>query len=55
MMKLIPCLTTILALTVGVNFGHAQVVGNPKEGLVLAQQVCSHCHAAVSEQDRSPN
>ena len=55
MIKLIYCLTTILALTAIVDFGHAQVVGNPKEGLVLAQQVCSHCHATVSEQDRSPN
>jgi mono/diheme cytochrome c family protein len=55
MMKLVPCFATLLALVAVVDFGHAQAVGDPKEGLALAQQVCSPCHATVAEQVRSPN
>ena len=55
MMKLVSCLAALLALTAAVDFGHAQAVGDPKEGLVLAQQVCSRCHATVAEQVRSAN
>jgi mono/diheme cytochrome c family protein len=47
MTKLIFCLSTLLALAAAVDFGHAQAVGDPKEGLALAQQVCTPCHATV--------
>jgi mono/diheme cytochrome c family protein len=49
------CLATLLALAGAVDFGYAQAPGNPKEGLDLAQQVCSQCHATVAGQVRSPN
>ena len=55
MMKLVSCLATLLALTIVVDFGHAQEVGDPKEGLVQAQRVCAQCHATVPEQVRSPD
>ena len=32
----------------------AQPVGDPQEGLALAQQFCSECHAVRREQVRSP-
>jgi mono/diheme cytochrome c family protein len=48
-------LATLLALSAGVDDAPAQAVGYPKEGLALAQQTCSPCHATVAEQDRSPN
>jgi mono/diheme cytochrome c family protein len=55
MMRIVFYLTTLLVLNAVVDFGHAQAVGDPKEGLVLTQQVCSLCHATVAEQVRSPN
>lgn len=33
----------------------AQEAGNPGRGFVLAQQICSECHAIEKAQDRSPN
>jgi mono/diheme cytochrome c family protein len=53
--KLMFCLATILALSAADSDARAQAVGDPKEGLALAQQTCSQCHATVVEQDRSPN
>jgi mono/diheme cytochrome c family protein len=49
------CLVTFLALSVAVSHVHAQTVGDPQEGLALAQQVCSECHAIRRGQVRSPN
>ncbi len=46
---------TLLALAAAVGGADAQSVGDPKEGLALAQQFCSRCHATVAEQVRSPN
>ena len=46
-------LVTVLALTVAASHVHAQ--GNPREGLAVAQQVCSECHAIRRGQVRSPN
>jgi mono/diheme cytochrome c family protein len=34
---------------------HAQGAGDRQEGLTLARDVCSECHAIVSGQSRSPN
>jgi mono/diheme cytochrome c family protein len=48
-------LATLLALSAGIGDAGAQAVGYPKEGLALAQQTCSRCHATVAQQDRSPN
>jgi mono/diheme cytochrome c family protein len=42
----------LLVLLVGAS--HAQV-GNRENGLALAQQVCSECHAIRAGQARSPN
>jgi mono/diheme cytochrome c family protein len=35
---------TFLMLSFAVSPGHAQVGGDPQEGLAVAQQVCSGCH-----------
>jgi mono/diheme cytochrome c family protein len=49
-------LTAVLALfIVGIHAAGAETVGNPQDGLALAQQVCAQCHATVPQQDRSPN
>ena len=52
-MERVICLVTVLALSVAASPVHAQ--GNPQEGLALAQQVCSECHAIQKGQVRSPN
>jgi len=44
-----------LALAAATGGAAAQKAGDPKEGLVLAQQVCARCHATVAEEVRSPN
>ncbi len=54
-MKPMPRLAVALAIAATVNYANAQAVSDPKEGLALAQQVCSQCHATVAGQDRSPN
>ena len=48
-------LPAVLALSVAASDVRAQAIGDPKQGLALAQQTCSPCHATVAEQDRSPN
>src|SRR5450631_2896780 len=48
-------LVAFLALGGAAGGARAQKAGDPKDGLVLVQQVCSRCHATVIEQDRSPN
>ena len=55
MTKLIYFIATFTALAGAIDFCHAQGVGDPKEGLALAQQVCSRCHATVAAQVNSPN
>ena len=55
MTKLMSCLSIALTLAAAVSSANAQAVGDPKEGLAVAQQVCSECHATVAGQDRSPN
>ena len=52
-MKRIIGFVTFLALSVAVSHVHAQVVGDPQNGLALAQQVCSECHAI--RRGRSPD
>jgi mono/diheme cytochrome c family protein len=54
LMKRVICLAIILALSVATPL-HAQTVGDPKEGLSFAQQVCSACHAIRSGQLRTLN
>ena len=55
MTRLIYFLATFMSLSAAIEFGQAQGVGDPKEGLALAQQVCSRCHATVAAQVNSPN
>ena len=55
MTKLMTCFAIALALAAAVGNVNAQAVGDPKEGLAVAQKVCAECHATVAEQDRSPN
>ena len=43
------------ALSVAASHVHAQGVGSPRDGLALAQEVCSECHAIRRGQVRSPN
>ena len=52
-MKRAICLAAFLALA-AVGIGHAQI-GAPPQGRVLAQEVCSECHAISKGQARSPN
>jgi mono/diheme cytochrome c family protein len=52
--KLMSCLSIALTLAAAVGDANAQAVGDPKEGLAMAQQVCAECHS-VAGQDRSPN
>jgi mono/diheme cytochrome c family protein len=55
LMKRVVCLVTFLALSVAVSHVHAQTTGDSREGLTLARQVCSECHAIRKGQVRSPN
>ena len=48
-------LPALLALSVAASDVRAQAIGDPEQGLALAQQVCSPCHATVPGQDRSPS
>jgi mono/diheme cytochrome c family protein len=55
MTRLVASLVAVLTGLSAFGIAHAQTVGDPKEGLTLAQQVCAECHATVPQQDRSPN
>lgn len=55
MTKLLSLLAIAVTLAAAVSNANAQAVGDPKEGLAVAQQVCAECHATVAGQDRSPN
>jgi hypothetical protein len=52
-MKRVIWLMTFLA--VSVNQVHVQEIGDPQNGLALARQVCSECHAIGRALARSPN
>ena len=54
MTKLTSCFAIALTLAAVVGNANAQAVGDPKEGLAVAQRVCAECHATVAGQDRSP-
>ena len=53
--KLMAIFAALLTLAAAAGGAKAQKAGDPKEGLALAQQVCTRCHATVAEQARSPN
>jgi mono/diheme cytochrome c family protein len=55
MTKFLSCFAIALTLAAAIGDAKAQSVGDPKEGLAMAQQVCAECHATVAGQDRSPN
>ena len=55
MTKIMSFSAIALALAAAVSNVSAQAVGDPKEGLAVAQKVCAECHATVAGQDRSPN
>lgn len=55
MAQLIFCLAIALTLAGAVGDANAEPVGDANEGLAVAQQACSQCHATVAGQDRSPN
>jgi mono/diheme cytochrome c family protein len=48
-------LANLLALFAVISAARAQSVGDAREGLALAQETCSRCHATVAQQNRSPN
>ncbi len=55
MVKIPTRLAFILAFATTIELCHAQAVGDPEEGLTLAQQVCSQCHATTAGLVQSPN
>ena len=54
-MNRVICFLTFLAVSVAASDVRAQMAGNPRDGLALAQRVCSECHAIRAGQARSPN
>ena len=54
-MKRLGCLVTLVALLFPFSRAHAQEIGDTQDGLALAQQVCSECHAIRRGQARAPN
>ena len=55
MLRFIFCLPALLALSVAATDVRGHAIGDPNQGLALAQQTCSPCHATVADQDHSPN
>jgi hypothetical protein len=53
-MKRIIGFVTFLALSVAVSHVHAQAVGDPQNGLALAQQVCSSVMRFEGDARRTP-
>ena len=47
--------TSLLASALADGHASAQESGHPGQGLALARQVCSECHAIDRTQARSPN
>ena len=54
-MKYLDAMATLLTLSVAGSDAHAQAAGDPVEGLAIAREVCSECHAIQKGQVRSPN
>jgi mono/diheme cytochrome c family protein len=54
-MKRLGCLVTFVALWSPFSQAHAQEISDTQNGLALAQQVCSECHAIQRGQARAPN
>ena len=54
-MKYLVAMATLLTLSVAGSNAYAQTAGNPVEGLAIAREVCSECHAIQKGQVRSPN
>jgi len=54
-MKRVIWLMTFLAVSVPVNQMRAQEIGDTQNGLALAREVCSACHAIGRALARSPN
>jgi mono/diheme cytochrome c family protein len=54
-MNRVICLATFLAIAAAVSDVHAQAVGDLQNGLGLAKQICSECHAVQRGEARSPN
>ena len=48
-LKFFLCLPALLAPAVAASGVRAQAIGDPKQGLALAQQTCSPCHATAAE------
>jgi mono/diheme cytochrome c family protein len=47
--------STFLILLIVVGHVWARTIDDTGQGLVLAQQVCSECHAILKDEVRSPN
>ena len=54
-MKRMIYLMTFLAFSIAVREAYAQADGDRQEGLALALNVCSECHAVERGRVRSPN
>jgi mono/diheme cytochrome c family protein len=54
MKRVIPIMTS-LVLSVTATHVPAQGIGDPENGLAVARNVCSECHAIRKGQARSPN
>jgi len=54
-MKVIVTLATAAAVTVAAGGVQAQGVGDARDGLATAGEVCAECHAIQKGQARSPN
>ena len=54
-MKNVIAVATLLMICVAGSDAHAQAVNNSAEGLAIARQTCSECHAIQKGQARSPN
>jgi mono/diheme cytochrome c family protein len=54
-MKLFVMLVAVVGIAISANHANAQGVGNAREGLATAREVCAECHAIERGQARSPN
>ena len=48
-------LAAIIAVAMPAGHGAGQEIGQSSRGLVLAQRLCTECHAVQKEYSRSPN
>jgi len=55
MLHLTTCRALVLIMATAVDVCQADTVGDPHNGLALAQQVCAQCHATIAELARSPD